>query len=132
MIIWVEKIFLYSSSVYSCHLFSISSASVRSIPFLSFIDRKASSILGSGRSPGERNGNPLQYACLKNPLDSEAWQATYSPRGHKESDTTEHIALHFTSMYGYHIFSISSASVRSIPFLSFILPIFARNVPLLL
>ena len=37
MIIWVMKIFLYSSSVYSCHLFLISSASVRSIPFLSFI-----------------------------------------------------------------------------------------------
>src|SRR5574341_432995 len=32
------KIFLYSSSVYSCHLFLISSASVRSIPFLSFIE----------------------------------------------------------------------------------------------
>ena len=38
MIIWVMKIFLYSSSVYSCHLFFISSASVRSIPFLSFIE----------------------------------------------------------------------------------------------
>ena len=37
MIIWVVKIFLYSSSVYSCHLFLMSSASVRSIPFLSFI-----------------------------------------------------------------------------------------------
>ena len=29
-------------------------------------------ILGSGRSPGERNGNPLQYSCLENPMDSEA------------------------------------------------------------
>ena len=38
VIIWVMKIFLYSSSVYSCHLFLISFASVRSIPFLSFID----------------------------------------------------------------------------------------------
>ena len=38
MIIWVMKIFLYSSSVYSCHLFLISSASVRSRPFLSFIE----------------------------------------------------------------------------------------------
>ena len=38
MIIWVVKIFLYSSSVYSCHLFLISSASVRSTPFLSFIE----------------------------------------------------------------------------------------------
>ena len=37
VVIWVTKIFLYSSSVYSCHLFLISSASVRSIPFLSFM-----------------------------------------------------------------------------------------------
>ena len=31
------------------------------------------SILGSGRSPGEGNGNPLQYSCLENPMDSGAW-----------------------------------------------------------
>ena len=31
------------------------------------------SILGSGRSPGERNGNPLQYSCLENPMDRGAW-----------------------------------------------------------
>ena len=37
MVIWVMNIFLYRSSVYSCHLFLISFASVRSIPFLSFI-----------------------------------------------------------------------------------------------
>ena len=37
MVIWILKIFLYSSSVYSCHLFLISYASVGSIPFLSFI-----------------------------------------------------------------------------------------------
>ena len=29
-----------------------------------------------GRSPGERNGNPLQYSCLENPMDRGAWQAT--------------------------------------------------------
>ena len=34
------------------------------------------SIPGSGRSPGEGNGNPLQYSCLENPMDREAWQAT--------------------------------------------------------
>ena len=28
---------------------------------------------GSGRSPGEGNGNPLQYSCLENPMDGEAW-----------------------------------------------------------
>ena len=33
------------------------------------------SIPGSGRSPGEGNGNPLQYSCLENPLDRGAWRA---------------------------------------------------------
>ena len=37
--------------------------------------RDAGSIPGSGRSPGERNGNPLQYSCLKNPMDRGARQA---------------------------------------------------------
>jgi len=45
------------------------------------------SIPGSGRSPGEENGNPLQHSCLGNPMDRGAWRA--SPWGHKESDTTE-------------------------------------------
>ena len=31
---------------------------------------------GLGRSPGEGNGNPVQYSCLENPMDREAWQAT--------------------------------------------------------
>ena len=30
-------------------------------------------IPGSGRSPGEGNGNPLQYSCLENPVDGGAW-----------------------------------------------------------
>ena len=34
------------------------------------------SIPGSGRSPGEGNGNPLQYSCLEYPMDREAWKAT--------------------------------------------------------
>ena len=34
------------------------------------------SVPGLGRSPGEGNGNPLQYSCLENPVDGEAWQAT--------------------------------------------------------
>ena len=32
-------------------------------------------IPGLGRSPGEGNGNPLQYSCLENPMDRGAWQA---------------------------------------------------------
>ena len=31
------------------------------------------SIPGSGRSPGEGNGNPLQYSCLENPMNGGAW-----------------------------------------------------------
>ena len=34
------------------------------------------SIPGPGSSPGEENGNPLQYSCLGNPTDRGAWQAT--------------------------------------------------------
>ena len=34
------------------------------------------SIPGSGKSPGECNGHPLQYSCLENSMDREAWQAT--------------------------------------------------------
>ena len=33
------------------------------------------SIPGSGRSPGERHGNPLQYSCLENPMDGGVWYA---------------------------------------------------------
>ena len=34
------------------------------------------SVLGLERSPGEENGNPLQYSCLGNPMDRGAWWAT--------------------------------------------------------
>jgi len=35
--------------------------------------RDLGSTPGSGRSPGEENGNPLQYSCLENPMDGGAW-----------------------------------------------------------
>ena len=40
-------------------------------------------IPGSGRSPGEGNGNPLQYSCLQNPMDRGAWQAMVAKEGCK-------------------------------------------------
>ena len=46
------------------------------------------SIPGSGRSPGEGNSNPLQYSCLENPIDREAWWATVHGVT-KEPDVTE-------------------------------------------
>ena len=47
----------------------------------------AGSIPGSGRPPGEGNGNPLQYSCLGNVMDRGAWWATVHGVT-KESDTT--------------------------------------------
>ena len=43
------------------------------------------SISGLGRSPGEGNGNPLQYSCLENPMDGGAWEAAV--RGVAKSQT---------------------------------------------
>ena len=54
--------------------------------------RNVGSIPGSGRSPGKRNGNPLQYSCLENPMDRGAWWAPV--RGCKELDTTERLSTH--------------------------------------
>ena len=51
-------------------------------------------IPGPGRSPGEGNGNPLQYSCLENSMDRGAWWATYSPWGCKELDTTKQLITH--------------------------------------
>ena len=54
--------------------------------------RDMGSIPESEGSPGERNGNPLQYFCLENPIDKGDWWATV----HEviESDTIEHIYMH--------------------------------------
>ena len=49
--------------------------------------RDVGSIPGSGRFPGERHVNPLQYSCLENPIDRETWWATVHRVA--ESDTTE-------------------------------------------
>ena len=46
------------------------------------------SIPGSGRSPGERHGNPLQYSCLENPMDRGAWWAIV--HGVTQSDMAKH------------------------------------------
>ena len=46
-----------------------------------------SSIPGSGRSPGEGNGNPLQYSCLENPMDRGAWQSLVTKSQAQLSDS---------------------------------------------
>ena len=49
---------------------------VKNLPANTGDTRDEGSIPGSGRSPGEENGNPLQYSCLENPMDKVAWWAT--------------------------------------------------------
>ena len=55
------------------------------------------SILGLGRSPGEGNGNVLQYSCLENPMRG-AWQATIY--GVTELDTTERVSTQHRTLSG--------------------------------
>ena len=54
--------------------------------------RDIGSILGMGRFPGEGNGNPLQYSCLENAMDREAWRATV--HGVTELDTIQQLSTH--------------------------------------
>ena len=56
-------------------------------------------IPGLGRSPGERNSNPLQYSCLGNPMDRVAWQATV--HGVTESRTRLSDSTTITTPYSY-------------------------------
>ena len=57
-----------------------------------FNARNPGLILESGRSPGEGNGNPLQYSCLENSMGKGAWWATAHGVA-QESDKTERLTL---------------------------------------
>ena len=61
---------------------------VKNLPADARDKRDASSVPGLRRSPGGGHGNPLQYSCLENLMDREAWWATVH-RAAKESDITE-------------------------------------------
>ena len=70
------------------------------------------SILGLGRSPGEGNGNPVQYSCFENYMDGGAWQATVHG-GHKESDTTEQLRARQTNNASSSLLDTSKESKQS-------------------
>ena len=57
------------------------------------------SIPGSGRSPGEGNGNPLQYSCLENPTDRRAWWATVHEVLKSQTRLSDFTYFHFTNLY---------------------------------
>ena len=55
-------------------------------------------IPGLGGTPGEGNGNPLQYSCLENPMDGQRNLAGNSQWSCKESDMTEHVFTHMHAL----------------------------------
>ena len=72
ILIWND----YSYSWIKCAMFLIGSFSVvKNLPAKAGDKRDVGSVPGSGRSPGEGHGNPLQYSCLENPMDKGAWRA---------------------------------------------------------
>ena len=68
---------------------------------------------GSGRSPGEGNGNPLQYSCLENLMDRGAWWATV--HGVTESHTTEQLTQTFSEFTSLTLAKRALNSSRLLP-----------------
>ena len=64
---------------------------VKNLPVNAGDVRDTDSIPGSGRFPGEGNGNLLLYSCLENPMDRGPWWITF--HGIAESDMTEQLTL---------------------------------------
>ena len=63
-------------------------------------------IPGLGRSPGEGNGNPLQYSCLGNPMDRGAWQATVYVVTRDGHDLVTKLPL-YIYIYMYKLYLVS-------------------------
>ena len=74
----------------------------------------AASILGLGRSPGEGNGNPLQYSCLENPMDRGAWRDTVR-RVKKEPVTRLSDSATTAAVHGALSFALVFSLCRGFP-----------------
>ena len=78
-----------SSSYYSLWASQVALV-VKNLPANSGDTGDTVSMPGSERSPGERNGNPLQCPCLENPMDRGAWQATVHGVAKSQAWLSEH------------------------------------------
>ena len=67
--------FLFKAEYYEIYASQVVLA-VKNPPANAGDARDTGLIPGSGRSPGEGHGNPLQYLCLENPMDRGAWKVT--------------------------------------------------------
>ena len=75
---------------------------VKNLPASAGDMRDLCSIPGSGRSPGGGHGDPLQYSCLKNPVDRGAWRATVHVVA--KSQTQKQLSMHaYTTIHLYCI-----------------------------
>ena len=74
---------------------------VKNLPANARDTRDASLTPGLGRSPGEGNGNPLQYACLENPMDIEAWGAVV----HGVAKSQTRLSMHDKLLFNFLLFS---------------------------
>ena len=75
----------------------------------------ASLIPGSGRCPGEGNGNPLQYSCLGNPKDRRAWWATVHGVAKSCTALSEHQSPGFSSDSAGKESACNAGDLGSIP-----------------
>ena len=74
-------------------------AVVKNLPANAGNARDKVSISELERSPGEGNGNPCQYSCLENPMDSGAWQSTVHGIAESRTRLSAHAAKHAHTRY---------------------------------
>ena len=65
-------------------------------------------IPGSGRSPGGRHGNSLQYSCLENPMDRAAWQATVHRVAKSQTCLSNSHTYTYTHTHTHRLWPVSS------------------------
>ena len=106
----------YLSGTLHSHLASQMSLVVKNLCADAGDLRDAGSIPGWGRSSGGRHGNPLQYSCLENPMDREAWWA--KAHGVTKSQTWPKwlsVALHFHKLHSFTVlFDLQNQLVRMV------------------
>ena len=90
---------VYTKPIYCSFCGKLDSSEVKNPPTN---EGDSGSIPGSGRSPGEGNGNSLQYSCLKNPTGrGTQWPTIHG--GHKEENATEWLSTHTHHNWGDRI-----------------------------
>ena len=76
---------------------------VKNSPDNAGVIRGSGLIPGSGRSPGGQHGNPLQYACLENPMDRGAWWAVVQRAAKSETRLSTHAMTNYME-YFFQVF----------------------------